>query len=276
MSDRFWERLFPAGATLVGMVHLQPLPGSPRWGGSMAAVLSRAERDATALVDAGFDAVLVENYGDVPFAAGTVGPETVAALTAAVGAVRSAVDVPVGVNVLRNDVEAAVAIAAATGARFVRANVHTGSMWTDQGLVEGRAAGTLRLRAALGVEVALLADVHVKHATPPPGASLEDAAADAWHRGLADALLVTGTATGAATRLDDVSTVRAHVPRAPVLAASGVTEETVADVLDRASGAIVGSAVMHDGTAGSGVDPGRAAALVARGRGPARGKHAPR
>jgi membrane complex biogenesis BtpA family protein len=267
MGGRLWTRLFPEGGTLVGMVHLEPLPGAPRWAGSLERVIERARADARRLEDAGFDAVLVENYGDVPFFGGSVAAHTVAAITAAVCAVRAAVEVPVGVNVLRNDVEAAVGIAAATGARFVRANVHTGSMWTDQGLVEGRAAHTLRLRDRLGADAAILADVHVKHAMPAGGVLLENAASDAWHRGLADALLVTGAGTGAATRGADVTAVRSAVPGAPVLVASGVTPETVRDALVAASGVIVGSAVMQDGAAGAGVDPERARALVRAARG---------
>ena len=153
----------------------------------MDAVLKRAVADALALSAAGFDGLMVENYWDVPFYRGSVPPESVAAITAAVIAVRAATPLPVGVNVLRNDALAAIGIAAATDARFVRVNVHTGSMWTDQGLVEGRAADTLRLRAKLGSESAILADVHVKHATPPAGSAIGPAAADTWRRGLADA-----------------------------------------------------------------------------------------
>ncbi|MFW6206114.1 MAG: BtpA/SgcQ family protein, partial [Gemmatimonadota bacterium] len=135
---------------IIGVLHLPPLPGAPGWGGSMGAVLDRARSDARAL-DAGgvgaggVDALLVENYGDHPFHR-TVGPGTVAAMTAVVLAVREESDLPVGVNVLRNDAAAALAVAAAAGAAFIRVNVHTGGMYTDQGWIEGRAADTLRLR----------------------------------------------------------------------------------------------------------------------------------
>jgi membrane complex biogenesis BtpA family protein len=132
------------------MIHLPALPGAPGFGGSMERVIERATTDARSLDEAGFDGLLVENYGDVPFFRGRVPSETVAAITAALVAIRGASRLPVGVNVLRNDPVSAVGIAAATGARFVRANVHTGSMWTDQGLIEGRAAETMRTRAALG------------------------------------------------------------------------------------------------------------------------------
>jgi hypothetical protein len=242
------------------MVHLPALPGAPGYGGSMTAVLDRARADARTLHEAGADALLVENYGDAPFHE-TVGPETVAALTAAVLAVREVTDRPVGVNALRNDPAAALAVAAATGARFIRVNVHTGGMYTDQGWIEGRAADTLRLRRRVAPDVAILADVMVKHATPPPGLTLERAARDAAERGRADAVIVSGTATGEATSLADVRTV-AGVVEAPVLVGSGVTEGTVRATLDAAAGVIVGSAIMEGGRAGGPVDPERARRLV--------------
>lgn len=268
---RVWGRAKP----LVGMVHLLPLPGSPDWSGSMDRVLERARADARALASAGFDGMVVENYGDTPFFAGPVPPETVAAITAAVVAVRSVTDLPVGVNVLRNDAAAALAVAVVSGARFIRVNVHTGSMWTDQGLVDGRAADTMRARAASGADVAVLADVHVKHATPPPGSRLEEAAADAWHRGRADALIVSGHATGAATELADVERARVGAPGAAILVGSGVTSESVCEVLAAADGAVIGSAVMRGAVAGAGVDPERARALVDAARRGARIRESP-
>lgn len=261
------SELWPRTPTLLGMVHLQPLPGAPRWGGDMGAVLERAVADAHALASAGFDGIVVENYLDAPFHPGRVPAITVAALTRAVAEVVDSVSVPVGVNVLRNDAEAALSIAAVTGARFIRVNVHTGSMWTDQGLLTGQAHETLRSRRALDADVPILADVHVKHAVPPTGMSLAQAAADAWHRGLADGLVVTGSGTGLETSASDVEAVADAVPGAPLFIGSGVTPVSVASLPRGARGAIVGSAVMRDGRAGAGVDPERAAALVRAARG---------
>ena len=256
------KQIWPNGSPLIGMVHLLPLPGSPRWGGSMAEVLDRAAADARALAEAGFAGVLVENFLDAPFFGGAVPSVTVSAITVAVTHVASAVDCPLGVNVLRNDVVAALGIATATGARFVRANVHTGSMWTDQGLIEGRANETLRLRQALGADIAILADVHVKHATPPVGSKLESSARDTWHRGLADALVVSGQGTGQSTKLGDVLTVRKAVPEATLLVGSGLTLAQGPELLAAADGAIVGTSIMNDERPGAGIDPGRAAAFV--------------
>ncbi len=252
---------------LVGMVHLLPLPGAPGWRGSMDEVLDRACADATALAGAGFDAVMVENFGDVPFHPGRVPPETVAAMARAVAAVRGAASLPVGVNVLRNDAEAALALAAVCDAAFIRVNVHVGAMWTDQGLIQGRAHATLRRRAHLAPGVAIFADVHVKHATPPSGWGLEDAARDTWWRGLADALVVSGSGTGAATAPADLHRVRQAVPKAVIFVGSGVTAAHAHQLLAEADGAIVGTSVMNDGRPGTGIDPARAAALVAAVRG---------
>ncbi|MHC4730305.1 MAG: BtpA/SgcQ family protein, partial [Planctomycetota bacterium] len=152
---------------VVGVVHLLPLPGSPGYGGSMRKVIGRAVKDAEAYAGGGVHALIVENYGDAPFLKDHLPPETVAALTRCAAAVRDAVALPLGINALRNDARAALGIAVAVGASFVRVNVHTGVVATDQGLVEGRAAETLRVRAALGAEaVKIVADAHVKHGRP--------------------------------------------------------------------------------------------------------------
>ena len=255
------HRLWPEGGALIGMIHLLPLPGAPRWRGSMAEVVEGALRDADALLGGGMDGILVENFLDVPFFADAVPPETVAAMARVVASVVASSPAPVGVNVLRNDARAALAIATASGARFIRVNVHTGTMWTDQGAIEGRAAETLRARAALGADVAILADVLVKHATPPPGLTVA-AAADTWSRGLVDALVVSGTGTGQATDLRRVEEARRGAPGAPVLVGSGVTPATVRQVLDTADGAIVGTSLTAAGRAGSGVDRSKVRTLV--------------
>jgi uncharacterized protein len=233
----------------------------------MEAVLERAASDAAALTTGGVEALLVENFGDVPFFAGAVPPETVAAMTAAVAVVSAATDRPVGVNVLRNDPVAALAVAAATGASFIRVNVHTGGMYTDQGWIEGDAARTLRTRERVAPGVAILADVMVKHALPPVGLDLEVAALETWERGLADGLIVSGRGTGQPTSLEDVALVRRCVPDAPVLVGSGVRPETVRATLAVAHGAVVGSAIQRDGVAGASVDPDRLAELVRAARG---------
>lgn len=251
---------------LVGVVHLGPLPGSPGYGRALSEIVAAAVADAGALADAGFDAAIVENYGDAPYFADDVPKATVAAMTRAVGAVRDATGLPVGVNVLRNDAVAALSVAVATGASFIRVNVLSGAMATDQGWITGRAAEVARVRVALGGDVAVLADVMVKHAVAPPGLTLADAARDAWERAGADALVVSGRATGEPVDPADIEKVRSAAPEAPLYVGSGVTAATVSDLLRIADGVVVGTAVKEGGVTAAPVDARRAAALVAAAR----------
>ncbi len=248
------KALFLVAHPIIGMVHALPLPGSPGWGGSMDEVLDRAASDARTLSEGGVDGIFVENYGDAPFFPGAVPPETVAALTLVVREVAAAAPLPVGVNVLRNDAASALAIASATGARFIRVNVHTGSMMTDQGPIHGVAHETLRKRASLDSTIAICADIMVKHATPPAGLTYEQAAGDTWERGGADALIVSGAATGAPADMSSLRTVRSATPDAVIWIGSGFTGDSAAGLLSIADGAIVGSAFQKDGSAGNVVE----------------------
>jgi membrane complex biogenesis BtpA family protein len=256
------ERIFESPTALIGVVHLLPLPGSPGWGGRIVDVAARAVSDAVALRDAGFDGVILENFGDAPYTRGFAGRGAVAGLAAVGTAVAGEIDLPLGVNVLRNDALSAVSVAAAIGARFVRVNVHVGAAVTDQGVVQGRAMETMRAIRDEAPGLAVFADVFVKHAAPLGETSIERAARDAFERGLASALIVTGEATGAPASLDDVSRVREAVPEAAVLVGSGVTPETAPSIAAVADGVIAGSAIMEGGRAGRAIDRGRALALA--------------
>ncbi len=235
---------------LVGVIHLPALPGSPRNDLPVDDLARQAARDAAELARAGFDGIIVENFGDVPFYPGRVPHVTVAAMTACVRAVCDAVELPVGVNVLRNDGQAALAVAVASRASFIRVNVHSGVKVTDQGMVETQAHVLLRERAAFGAEhVALWCDVDVKHAAPLGERTLGDEAEDLVERELADVILVTGRGTGKSVDLEHLRAVRSLV-HAPVYAASGVTPSALAATLRLCDGVIVGSAIRKDGRAG--------------------------
>lgn len=247
---------------LIGMIHLLPLPGAPLFRRSLDEVIERAILDAKALTDAGFDAMLVENYGDVPFRKEQVEPHVVAAMTRIILEIRSAGSpLQIGVQVLRNDARSALSIAHSTGASFIRVNVHCGARLTDQGIVEGHADETLRLRSLLNSDARILADVQVKHSQPLGTSSIEDEAKDCEVRGLADALIVSGSGTGRQTSSEEIRRVKSVV-RCPVFVGSGVTAASVADYLAVADGVIVGTAIKKDGLTANAIDPSSAKAFV--------------
>jgi membrane complex biogenesis BtpA family protein len=243
---------------LAGVIHLPPLPGSPRAALSAREIAGRAAADARALAEAGFDAIVVENFGDAPFLR-RVGAITVSAMTVAAIAVREACPgSTLAINVLRNDAQAALSIACAVEADVIRVNVHTGARVTDQGVVEGEAGTTLRARRSLGAgRVRIWADVDVKHSAPLGVRPLEDEARDLEARGLADAVLVTGEGTGRPVDLARLDAVRAAL-KVPVFVASGATIEDLVRLASSCDGVIVGSALRADGRAGGAVDAERA------------------
>ena len=255
------DQLFPPAArgrkVFVGVVHLLPLPGSPGWQGSLPSVLERAHREAQVLADGGADGIIVENFGDSPFRIGLVEPVTVAAMTLAVERVRQATDLPVGVNVLRNDAGSALGIAAATGCQFIRVNIHYGTMAADEGIVTGDAYGTLRQRQALAPRVHILADVLVKHAAPLGNPDLGLMARETAYRGKADGLIVTGPVTGWPAKGNDVAEARKAVPDRLLLVGSGVAEANARELLQYSDGAIVGTSLKTGGVVTNPLDPAR-------------------
>lgn len=246
---------------IIGMIHLLPMPGTPRYGGSVQQILDHAMADAEALRSGGIDAMMVENYGDVPFRKSGLEPHTIALMALVAAEVKRTTQLPLGINALRNDPLAALGIAAACGAAMIRVNVHTAAMVTDQGIIEGNARGTIDYRTTLGVTVNVMADVSVKHALPLVPFPIEELAADAAERGLADALIVTGSRTGAGVALEELRRTRGAT-HAPVFAGSGVTNTTIRDILAECDGAIVGSWLKRDGNVAAPVDTERVNRLM--------------
>ena len=227
------------------MVHLPSLPGSPGWQGDMSMVRQAALDDIEALAQAGFQAVMVENYHDIPFHPGRVPAATVAAMASLLTSLKEArPEMALGVNVLRNDVASALAVAAVCAADFVRVNVHIGASVTDQGTIEGRAWETLRLRRSLQLEqVGILADLRVKHAQPVARRPLEDEALDLRLRGLADGIITTGAATGSPSDPLQLQELRALLPDCPLLVGSGLRAESLEQFFPVADAGIVGTSL---------------------------------
>jgi len=263
------EELFGTQQPIIGVVHLLPLPGSPRWDGQIEPICQRAEQEAVALMTGGIDGIIVENFFDAPFKKDRLDPATVAAFALAIKRVMSLCDLPIGINCLRNDGLSAVALAVATGAHFIRVNIFTGAMVTDQGIIEGQAHELLMYRRLLQAHkrVKIFADILVKHATAFGIApEIELAAKDASDRGLADALIVTGSQTGHAAEASDLQRVKKELPDMPLLVGSGCSKENISDLLEVADGVIVASSLKREGILKNPIDVDRVSSLVTAAR----------
>ena len=244
-------------------MHLLPLPGSPCYGGSMDAVLVRAIDDCRAYHDGGIEGAIIENFGDAPFSGGTVAPVTVAAMTrAAVELRREFPQIHFGVNVLRNDAESGLSIASVTGAEFIRVNVHAGAVVADQGIIQGKAYETLRLRRSLDSVVKILADIDVKHSAQIGNYDIKIQAADALERGLADAIVISGSRTGQAVDMEQLRQLRREFRDANIVIGSGANSRNVKLLLKYANSVIVGTSIKKDGITSNPVDPKRLADFV--------------
>ena len=254
--------------TLIGMVHLGALPGTPKGGEAVDAIVDRAVQEAAMLDEAGFDAILLENMHDTPYLLRDVGPEIVATMTRAMASVRSEVDVPVGVQILAGANRAALAVAHATGGSFIRAEGFAYAAVADEGLMAQADAGPLlRERARLGSDVAVWADVQKKHSAHALTGDLDlvELAQGAAFMA-ADAVVLTGSATGKRTDLDQVHRV-AEAINVPVIVGSGVDATTVKPTLAAAHGVIVGSALKVDGHWANTLDPAAVKRFVDAARG---------
>jgi len=261
------KALFGTSQPLIGVVHLLPLPSSARWGGSLDVVIDRAEQEATALAAGGMDALIVENYHDAPFTKGAVDPAVVSTMTLIIKRISHLVTLPLGVNVLRNDAHSALAIAACTSAQFIRVNVLTGAMVTDQGIIEGDACSLMRYRRELGIDVRVFADVLVKHAVPMGHADLLQTAQDTVQRGLADALILSGPATGSPPNFQELAHVKEALPEVPLLIGSGANIQNIRQLLSVADGAIVASSLKRSGQMQQPADPIRTRQFVEEAQG---------
>jgi membrane complex biogenesis BtpA family protein len=249
---------------VIGMIHLPPLPGSPLSTLPLAGVRDWALRDAEALLRGGVHGLMIENFGDTPFYPTQVPAATIAQMTWVLTEIkRLAGQVPCGVNVLRNDSLAALSVAAAAGGEFIRVNVLSGARVTDQGIIAGAAHELLRERKRLSAEgIQIWADVDVKHSAPLAPRPLGDEVADLVHRAHADAVIVTGRSTGAATSAEDLQTVATAAEGKPVIVGSGVNAASIASFRASASAVIVGSALKREGKAANEVESQRAADLL--------------
>jgi len=254
--------VFGDGKPVIAMVHLGALPGTPLYDADagIAGLIEGARKDLAALQAVGFDAVMFGNENDRPYEL-NVDTASTATMAYVIGALRAEFEVPFGVNVLW-DPMSSIALAAATGASFVR-EIMTGTYASDMGLWNPKAGAALRYRDRLGrSDLAVLYNISAEFASSLDRRSLADRARSAVFSSIPDAILVSGAITGEAAALSDLEAVKKALPDTPVLANTGVKHATVADVLKVADGCIVGSSLKIDGNTWNAVDPERAAEFM--------------
>ncbi len=261
--ERF-RQVFGTARPVIGMVHLGALPGAPLYdaAGGVERLVADARADLAALQAAGFDAVMFGNENDRPYEF-DVDRASTATMAHVIGRLRDDIHVPFGVNVLW-DPMSTVALAAATGAAFVR-EIFTGTYASDMGPWTPDAGQAMRYRDRLGRrDCLMLYNVSAEFADSLDRRPLPDRARSAVFSSIPDAVLVSGQITGEAAALSDLEAVKAVLPDTPVMANTGVKHDTVADVLRVADGCVVGSALKVDGNTWNPVDPARAADFMAR------------
>ncbi len=229
---------------VIGMVHLLPLPGSPDFD-SMDKIVDRALKDVKKLVDGGIDGLIVENYGDTPFNE-KVSKMTVASLSSVCKKIQDDIEVPIGINVLRNDWKSALSISKALDLSFIRINVYTGCCLTEMGLIQGEAGEISRFKKKHDIKAHVFADIHVKHSKKIYPESLKKDAIESTKRGRADALIVTGDRTGSEVDMEELEEVKKMVD-VPLFVGSGVNRNNVSKLLSRSDGVIIGTHLKKDG-----------------------------
>lgn len=257
--------LFGRTKVVIGVVHLAPLPGAPRYDGdAVEAIYQRGLDDARSYLDGGCDGVIVENHGDIPFAKpDDIGPETAAYMAVISDRIRRELGKPVGINVLANAAIPALAIASAAGAGFIRVNQWANAYVANEGFVEGESGRAARYRAKLRANgIRVFADAHVKHGAH---AIVADRPVEELVKDLvffdADAIIATGQRTGHAADLSYIRMIK-EAAGLPTLVGSGVTPDNANDILGIVDGIIIASALKHDGVWWNQVDPARVSTFM--------------
>lgn len=258
--------MYGRSKVVIGVVHLAPLPGSPRYQGeAVEAIYQRGLDDAKAYLHGGCDGVIVENHGDIPFAKpDDIGPETSAYMSVISDRIRRELGRPIGINVLANAAIPALSIASAAGASFIRVNQWANAYVANEGFIEGEAARAMRFRAKLRASgIRIFADAHVKHGAH---AIVADRPVEELVKDLvffdADAIIATGQRTGHAADLGYIRMIK-EAAGLPTLVGSGVTPDNANDILSIVDGVIIASALKHEGVWWNPVDPGRVTAFIA-------------
>lgn len=230
------------------MVHVQALPGTPRNKFSIAEICEIAAQEARQYESAGLDGIMIENMHDVPYLKGSVGPEITAAMAVVAKAVRDAVKLPLGIQILAGANKEALAVAKAANFQFIRAEGFVFGHVADEGYFDACAGELMRYRKAIGAEdILVFTDIKKKHSSHAITSDVDIAeTAHAAEFFLSDGVIVTGSSTGKAVYLHELKSLK-DIVQGPVLIGSGITAENLSEYWDYSSAFIVGSHFKEDG-----------------------------
>ncbi len=241
--------------TIIGMIHVDPLPGTPKFNSSMPEIIAKAKAEAQIYKEAGIDMLAIENMHDVPYLNKDVGPDVVAAMAVIGYEVKNVTGLRCGIQILAGANLEALAVAQAAGLDFVRVEGFVFAHIADEGFIDGCAGQVMRYRRQIGAEhILVLTDIKKKHSSHAITADVDIVeTAHAAEFFLSDGVIVTGVATGTEASPEELQQVKAAVD-IPVLVGSGITLENVDRYLAVADALIIGSYFKRSGHWTQGVD----------------------
>jgi len=262
MTPKF-QKIFGNRKVVIGMIHLQALPGTPKYTGNVAQIIQKALDEARIYQQAGIDALMIENMHDVPYTKNDVGHEISSLMALTAYLIKQETGLPLGIQILAGANKAALAAAHSAGADFIRAEGFVYGHLADEGYIDSQAAELLRYRKNLGAEhIAIFTDIKKKHSSHALTSDLDiTEIAHAAEFFLSDGLIITGMHTGDTADLNELKKVK-NTTNLPVLVGSGVNLENILDYWAIADALIIGSYFKKDGFWANAIEQKKVKALM--------------
>ncbi len=260
-----FDSIFKNPKPVIGMVHVEALPGTPKYRGSVSDILDKAIREAMIYSDAGVDSIMIENMHDVPYMRKNVGPEITTMMSVIGHEIKNKTGLPIGMQILAGANKEALAAANSAGLDYIRAEGFVFAHVADEGLIEADAGDLLRYRKHIGAEhIAVFTDVKKKHGSHSITSDVDIVeTAKAAEFFLSDGIILTGKTTSDEANIDEVKSVKKNVSL-PVLIGSGVTLDNLEKYFNSADGFIIGSYFKENGFWENGVDKNRVTNFMER------------
>ena len=243
-----FKKLFKVSKPIIGMIHVDALPGTPNFKGDINKIISSAIDEAKTYLDAGINSIAIENMHDIPYLNKNVGPEIISMMSIIAYEVKNKTSLPIGIQILAGANKEALASAKSAGIDFIRAEGFVFAHVADEGIMNSDAGELLRYRKIIDAEnILVFTDIKKKHSSHSLTADVTiEETAKAAEFFLSDGLILTGTSTGKEADLNEIKAVK-KVSKLPVIIGSGITEKNVENYLPFCDAMIVGSHFKKNG-----------------------------